>query len=106
MRLVFSIILLAFSGVPLLAQDNGTEDAAAAAANEAKLISGTRQVTFGGRRAGEGYFSADGQRTTQVDEGDVIQVRQSRRSVRLVHLADSSFFQALRHKLHWRGGSL
>lgn len=51
-------------------------------------------------------LSADGQRTTEVDEGDIIQVRQSRRSVRLVHLAGSSFFQALRHKLHWRGGSL
>jgi len=51
-------------------------------------------------------LSADGQTTTEVDEGDVIQVRQSRRSVRLVHLADGSFFQALRHKLHWRGGSL
>ena len=35
-------------------------DPAAAAAMEAKLISATRQLTFEGRRAGEGYFSADG----------------------------------------------
>jgi Tol biopolymer transport system component len=32
----------------------------AAAANEAALLSGTRQLTFEGRRAGEGYFSQDG----------------------------------------------
>ncbi|MEM7697547.1 MAG: M28 family peptidase [Verrucomicrobiota bacterium] len=30
------------------------------AANEAELLSGTRQLTFEGQRAGEGYFSADG----------------------------------------------
>ena len=35
-------------------------DPAAAAANEAELLSGTRQLTFEGRRAGEGYFSQDG----------------------------------------------
>ena len=35
-------------------------DPAAAAAMEAKLISNARQLTFEGRRAGEGYFSADG----------------------------------------------
>ncbi len=29
--------------------------------NEAKLLSNTRQLTFEGRRSGEGYFSADGQ---------------------------------------------
>lgn len=58
MRLILSIILLACSGAPLLAEENGGGDAA----QEAKLISGIRQVTFGGRRAGEGYFSPDGQR--------------------------------------------
>jgi Tol biopolymer transport system component len=35
-------------------------DPAAAAASEAALVSGTRQLTFEGRRAGEGYFSQDG----------------------------------------------
>ena len=28
--------------------------------NEARLLSSTRQLTFAGKRAGEGYFSADG----------------------------------------------
>ncbi len=55
---------------------------------------------------GSTVLGADGQTTTDVDEGDVIEIRQSRRTVRLVHLAGSSFFQALRHKLHWRGASL
>ena len=27
---------------------------------EARLLTGTRQLTFAGKRAGEGYFSADG----------------------------------------------
>ena len=31
-----------------------------AAENEARLLSSTRQLTFAGKRAGEGYFSADG----------------------------------------------
>ena len=35
-------------------------DARAAAASEALLLSGTRQLSFEGRRAGEGYFSKDG----------------------------------------------
>jgi Tol biopolymer transport system component len=35
-------------------------DPDSAAASEAKLLSGARQLTFEGRRAGEGYFSKDG----------------------------------------------
>lgn len=45
-------------------------DPAAAAAEEAKLITGTKQVTFGGLRAGEGYFSGDGQRMVFQSERD------------------------------------
>ncbi len=35
-------------------------DPSAAAAREAELLNSVRQLTFEGRRAGEGYFSADG----------------------------------------------
>jgi Tol biopolymer transport system component len=42
------------------AADIVATDPAAAAALEANLITGTRQVAFGGLRAGEGYFSGDG----------------------------------------------
>lgn len=55
---------------------------------------------------GSTFLSADGQTTTDLFEGDSVTIRQSRRTVQLVHLADSSFFEALRHKLHWRGAYL
>ncbi|MGB1925252.1 MAG: M28 family peptidase [Rubripirellula sp.] len=37
---------------------------------EAKLLDSTRQITFEGRRAGEGYFSADGSRMVFQSERD------------------------------------
>jgi NAD+ kinase len=48
-------------------------------------------------------FSADGEIITELNPGDCVTVRRSRHSVKLMHLADSSFFEALRRKLHWRG---
>jgi len=39
-------------------------------ANESELLSGVRQITFEGRRAGEGYFSADGSRMVFQSERD------------------------------------
>jgi NAD+ kinase len=49
------------------------------------------------------YLNADGQIIGEMDEGDEITIRRSRSAVRLVHLKDSSFLEALRRKLHWRG---
>ena len=51
-------------------------------------------------------LSADGEFMTELAGGDVVTVRRSRRSVRLMHLAGSSFFEALRQKLHWRGANV
>lgn len=51
-------------------------------------------------------LSADGQLVGKLDAGDAVTIRRSRRAVRLMHLADSSFLEALRHKLHWRGAYL
>jgi NAD+ kinase len=48
-------------------------------------------------------MSADGQVVAELDAGDVVTIRRSRRAVRLIRLADSSFLEALRRKLHWRG---
>ncbi|QDT03179.1 Aminopeptidase S [Rubripirellula lacrimiformis] len=45
-------------------------DAAKISGNETRLLSGTRQITFEGRRAGEGYFSADGRRMVFQSERD------------------------------------
>lgn len=51
-------------------------------------------------------LSADGDVVSELAAGDVVTIRRSRHSVRLMHLADSSFFEALRRKLHWRGAYL
>jgi len=51
-------------------------------------------------------LSADGQAVAELNAGDQINISRSRRMVRLVHLEDSSFFESLRAKLHWRGANL
>jgi len=51
-------------------------------------------------------LSADGQAVAELGAGDAVTVRRSRSAVRLMHLADSSFWEALRRKLHWRGAYL
>lgn len=51
-----------FGGVFLLVMPAVSADAQQSADAEAALLSNTRQLTFEGRRAGEGYFSADGSR--------------------------------------------
>lgn len=49
------------------------------------------------------YLNADGQIIGELDDGDEVTIRRSRRAVRLVHLKNSSFLEALRRKLQWRG---
>jgi NAD+ kinase len=51
-------------------------------------------------------LSADGQLVTDLAVGDEITIRRGPRTVRLMHLAESSFFETLRVKLHWRGANL
>lgn len=51
----------------------------------------------------ETILTADGQKTITLGAGDVVTIRRSRYSIPLVHLAGSSFFDTLRHKLHWSG---
>jgi NAD kinase len=51
-------------------------------------------------------LSTDGQVMSELDTGDRIVICRSRQSVRLMHLAGSSFCQTLRRKLHWRGATL
>ena len=54
----------------------------------------------------ETTVSADGQVQIELAAGDVINIRRSRRSVRLLHLAGSSFFDTVRRKLHWTGSNV
>jgi NAD+ kinase len=51
-------------------------------------------------------LSADGQVVNELSAGDQITIRRSRRTVRLIQLKHSSFFETLRLKLHWRGANL
>jgi NAD+ kinase len=48
-------------------------------------------------------LSVDGQVAAGLDAGNTLTIRRSRRAVRLMHLADSSFLETLRRKLQWRG---
>lgn len=48
-------------------------------------------------------LSVDGEVVAELDANDTVTVSRSTNRVRLVHLADSSFLEALRRKLHWRG---
>jgi NAD+ kinase len=54
----------------------------------------------------ETVLSADGQVQLQLAGGDLVNVRRSRNSVRLVRLAGTSFFATLRQKLHWSGSTV
>lgn len=49
------------------------------------------------------FLHADGQIAGELEAGDEVSVRRSRHAVRLVRLANSSFLEAMRGKLHWRG---
>ncbi len=51
-------------------------------------------------------LSADGQVIRELATGDVLTVCRSRRTVRLMHLAGSSFCDTLRRKLHWKGATI
>ena len=62
---------LAFADAPPKTTDAEAAKAKALAAKlESELISDTHQITFEGRRAGEGYFSADGRRMVFQSERD------------------------------------
>lgn len=52
------------------------------------------------------FLTADGQVQLPLFFGNKIQVRKSQKSVRLVRLPNSSFFQTLRQKLNWSGSSV
>ena len=51
----------------------------------------------------DAFLNADGQIVGELDAGDEVTIRRSQSTVRLVHLKNSSFLEALRRKLHWRG---
>ncbi|MDX1952158.1 MAG: NAD(+)/NADH kinase [Verrucomicrobiota bacterium] len=54
----------------------------------------------------EVFLTADGQVQVPLQRDDLITLRQSRQSIRLVRLPGSSFFNTLRQKLNWSGSNL
>jgi NAD+ kinase len=52
------------------------------------------------------FLTADGQVQLPLFYGNEINIRKSQKSVRLVRLPNSSFFQTLRQKLNWSGSSV
>ena len=51
-------------------------------------------------------LSGDGQALTSLAAGDVVTIRRSPHSIRLMQLAGNSFYETLRAKLHWRGATV
>jgi NAD+ kinase len=49
------------------------------------------------------FLNADGRIVGELEASDEIVIRRSRHSVRLMRLGNSSFLEAMRRKLHWRG---
>ena len=68
-------------------------------------LTATIEVKVASRRTAT-ILSADGQVVSELALGDKITMKRARRTVRLMHLAGSSFCETLRCKLHWRGASL
>ncbi|MBI5775413.1 MAG: NAD(+)/NADH kinase [Verrucomicrobia bacterium] len=51
----------------------------------------------------ETILSADGELLGPLHAGETIEIRRSRRTMRLLHLNGGSFFKTLRQKLNWSG---
>jgi len=54
----------------------------------------------------ETVLTADGQVQTELAAGDVVTIRRSKHQIRLLHPANSSFFETLRRKLNWSGSNI
>jgi NAD+ kinase len=54
----------------------------------------------------ETIIAADGQIQAHLAGGDSVTIRRSRRMARLLHPGQTSFFETVRQKLHWRGSSV
>lgn len=50
-------------------------------------------------------LSADGDVIAELSDGDEVTVSRSKKTVRVLQLANSTFFEALRQKLNWRGAN-
>lgn len=72
--------------------------------NRPIVIPGTAVVevrTHGDRTADEVFVTYDGQSGYPIKEGDVVRMRKSERTLRLVRAPARSYFELLREKLKW-----
>ena len=51
----------------------------------------------------DSYLTADGQKVIPLSLNEVVTIKRSPHTIRLLHLAGSSFFETLRRKLNWSG---
>ncbi len=65
-------------------------------------LSSTVRVKVLNARA-DTYLTADGQKIIPLATDEVVTIKRSPHSIRLLHLAGSSFFETLRRKLNWSG---
>ena len=64
------------------------------------LVSDRRvSIEFGNKKFNPAYMSADGSERVEVQTGDIINVRKSMRSTRLVRLSNRSFYRKVSEKL-------
>ena len=68
-------------------------------------LSATLQVRAHSQRP-DTILSADGELLGELHAGESVTIRRSRRTVRLVRLQGSTFFETLRQKLNWSGTSV
>lgn len=54
----------------------------------------------------ETFLTADGQKIIPLFTDEIVTIKRSRHSIRLLHLAGSSFFETLRRKLNWSGSNV
>ncbi|HEV7925995.1 MAG TPA: NAD(+)/NADH kinase [Verrucomicrobiae bacterium] len=54
----------------------------------------------------ETIMAADGQIQANLSGGDTVTIRRSPRVARLLHPGETTFFDTVRQKLHWRGSSV
>ena len=54
----------------------------------------------------ETIIAADGHTLASLEAGDTVVIKRGRRRARLLHPGETSFFEAVRQKLHWRGSSV
>ncbi|HTA30577.1 MAG TPA: hypothetical protein VK731_08820, partial [Candidatus Cybelea sp.] len=57
-------------------------------------------------KAMETIIAADGQIQASLRAGDTVTIRRSHRVARLLNPGETSFFDTVRQKLHWRGSSV